>query len=143
MAPAMIEDFKNDPDFPPLYPVKFERNKYWNAKDLLQDASAHARVFLMCVNADEMRTILYQAGMMGFGGEYVYIAIQLATISWWGTYRKFLQNDMMDQTLKKVYENVLILELINPVEDNGPFQDEIRDLALNEFDYTFAENETA
>jgi len=51
-------------------------------------------------------------------------------------------DDSLTDTIKPVYENVLILELINPVEDNVAFQTEIKRRALEDYGYTFGDAET-
>jgi len=51
-------------------------------------------------------------------------------------------DDSLTDTIKPVYENVLILELINPVEDNVAFQTEIKRRALEDYGYTFGDDET-
>ncbi|KAH3893923.1 hypothetical protein DPMN_018075 [Dreissena polymorpha] len=47
-------------------------------------------VFVVLVNAPEFRTLMYRAVLLDMAdGDYVFIAIQLAEIDWWGTYRKY------------------------------------------------------
>ena len=47
----------------------------------------------------------------------------------------------MDQHLKKAYESVLILSLLNPAVNNTVFQDEIKSRALHDYGFEFQKNE--
>ena len=42
-GPSMITDFEEDLDFPLAYPVPFNRSNDWSPRDVLIDASRHAR----------------------------------------------------------------------------------------------------
>ena len=49
--------------------------------------------------------------------------------------------DDMDQHLKKAYESVLILSLLNPAVNNTVFQEEIKSRALHDYGFEFQKNE--
>ena len=47
----------------------------------------------------------------------------------------------MDRHLKKAYESVLILSLLNPAVNNTVFQEEIKSRALYDYGFEFQKNE--
>ena len=47
----------------------------------------------------------------------------------------------MDRHLKKAYESVLILSLLNPAVNNTVFQEEIKSRALHDYGFEFQKNE--
>ena len=49
--------------------------------------------------------------------------------------------DDIDQHLKKAYESVLILSLLNPAVNNTVFQEEIKSRALHDYGFEFQKNE--
>ena len=49
--------------------------------------------------------------------------------------------DQKDQYMKKAYESVLILSLLNPAANNTAFQDEIKSRALRDYGFEFPQRE--
>ena len=49
--------------------------------------------------------------------------------------------DEKDQYMKKAYESVLILSLLNPAANNTAFQDEIKSRALRDYGFEFPQRE--
>lgn len=72
-------------------------------------------MFIVLVNAGEFRTLMHQASQLGMAsGDYVFIAIQLAEIDWWGSYRNFLKGEI-NCCISVASHSDLSLTLLEPV----------------------------
>lgn len=65
-------------------------------------------MFVVLVNAGEFRTLMYHAMRLGMAaGDYVFIAIQLAEVDWWGSYRNYLNG-----TIKPVIRTTFFIRIL-------------------------------
>ncbi|KAK3597533.1 hypothetical protein CHS0354_018132 [Potamilus streckersoni] len=139
----LVQDFRLDNEMARPYDIPFDPSKVRDYYDLLDEAKANARVFVIFCNAEILRDILWRAYETGFtDGDFVFITMELFPSDWLGHYKEFLRGDGKDAGVTKAYESVLILtlrQLDNP--EYLIFADKVKRIAAQDFDYVFGEEE--
>ncbi|KAL3859686.1 hypothetical protein ACJMK2_009893 [Sinanodonta woodiana] len=139
----LVQDFRLDGEMARPYDIPFDPSKVRDYYDLLDEAKANARVFVIFCNAEILRDILWRAYETGFtDGDFVFITMELFPSDWLGYYREFLRGDGKDAGVTKAYESVLILTLRHL--DNPEyliFAEEVKRIAAQDFNYVFGDEE--
>ncbi|XP_060570066.1 atrial natriuretic peptide receptor 1-like [Ruditapes philippinarum] len=142
-ASNLVYDFRLSSTVARPYDVPFIPDKVSDYGDLLVEASAHARVFIIFCNSDMLRDFLYRAYHLGMAnGDYVFITMELFPSDWLGYYTEFLRGDEKDHEVTKAYESLLLLTLRQP--DNPEYElfaEQVKLRAKRDYGYEFGAGE--
>ncbi|KAK3100996.1 hypothetical protein FSP39_000087 [Pinctada imbricata] len=143
----LVLDFRSDPYFERPFDIPYRRDTA-DLQKLLEDASRHARVFIILAQAKQFRMIMWLAYTLGMAeGDYVFITFELFPSDWWGRYKEFTSETIYNDAeknygVKKAYRSVLLLNLM---QQAGPvfekFKQELKDRAIRDYGYTYQEDE--
>ncbi|XP_053402705.1 atrial natriuretic peptide receptor 1-like [Mercenaria mercenaria] len=139
----LVYDFRLSNTVARPYDLPFIPEKVSDYGDLLVEAGAHARVFIIFCDSDLLRDILYRAYHLGMAnGDYVFITMELFPSDWLGYYTDFLRGDEKDVEVTKAYESLLLLTLRQP--DNPEYEafaEEVKLRAKRDYGYEFGAEE--
>ncbi|XP_035221552.1 atrial natriuretic peptide receptor 1-like [Stegodyphus dumicola] len=113
-----------------VYPVykEFVSSASPNYKQMLREASNHARVFVLLACGNVVREILLSAYDLGMGnGEYAFLSVELLKhkdgskqFSW------YIESDKRNKDARNIYESLMIISVRVPVRKE--YQEFIRDV---------------
>ncbi|XP_064645630.1 atrial natriuretic peptide receptor 1-like isoform X2 [Lineus longissimus] len=115
-------------------------------RELLEEASLHSRVIVLCANADSVRQIMLKAAELGFdNGEYVFFNIDLFS-SKEESERPWFRagdSDKLNAKAKKAYEALMTVTLRKPDSpEYHVFSDEVKRRAKKDYDnFNYGEDE--
>ncbi|XP_074660975.1 atrial natriuretic peptide receptor 1-like [Tubulanus polymorphus] len=127
-----------------IYPhvVQFYGSQQSSYKDLLKEASEHARVIVLSVSGDTVRAMMLEALDLGYiNGDYTFMDVELFEFDgdYWGNH-SWSRGDDRDQDAKRAFEALLRVALYEPnSEEFQNFSDEVKLRAERDYNYTFGD----
>ncbi|OQV12260.1 Atrial natriuretic peptide receptor 1 [Hypsibius exemplaris] len=106
---------------------------------MLRDAAGRARVIGLCMAADIIRKVMILASGLGFAnGEYVYIAVELYDLPYWGKIH-YSTGEPSDNVAREAYQSILIFSLHIDTDStyDDDFEDKVKSLSLKRYNYSF------
>ncbi|XP_078662151.1 atrial natriuretic peptide receptor 1-like [Branchiostoma floridae x Branchiostoma belcheri] len=109
-----------------------------NYEAILKDVSKHARIVVLCVSADAVRTILLQAHDMGLtSGEYAFFDVDLFPSDEIG-YGSWSRGDGRDRDAKQAYQALMIITMQTPNSTSYiDFSERVKMMAKQNHNYTY------
>ncbi|XP_066273633.1 atrial natriuretic peptide receptor 1-like [Branchiostoma lanceolatum] len=120
-----------------VYPKAILEDEGPNYEAILKDVSKHARIVVLCVSADAVRSILLQAYDMGFtSGEYAFFNVNLFPRDELG-YDNWSRGDSRDGDAKKAYQALMVITMQAPnSSDYVAFSEKVKMMAERNHNYT-------